>query len=62
MKNNNLIPLNKKKQNKKSQLLQEYYFDTGNFGIFHQKYFMKIKKLNFQVMNLKEKNQLILIQ
>ena len=53
MKNNNLIPLNKKKQNKKSQLLQEYYFDTGNFGIFSSKIFYENKKIKFSGYELK---------
>ena len=47
MKNNNLIPLDKNKQKKKSQILKDYYYDTGNFGIFSSEVFYKNKKIKF---------------
>ena len=46
-KKNILIPKNKSLQNKNSQTLREYYYDTGNFGIFSKDVFYKNKKIVF---------------
>ena len=45
--NNTLKPLDIKNQKKKSQSFEDYYYDTGNFGVFSSKIFYNKKKIIF---------------
>ena len=44
---NTLLPLSVVSQKKRSQMLEDLFYDTGNFGIFSSKVFYKKEKINF---------------
>ncbi len=47
LKSGTLTPENVKSQKKNSQSFKNYYYDTGNFGIFSSNVFYKKNKINF---------------